>query len=83
MPAILLAAFSSFGIAMTSNALILEYVHWKHCRAGRLQSANSSMDVEASFRQETIDDIESGSTNIRSPNSRRLAASDGQFLHYS
>lgn len=80
MPAILLAAFVSFGIAMTSNALILEFVHW---RAGSVQSANSTMDVEASSRRETNDDIESGSANSRSSNSRRTAASGDQFLHES
>jgi hypothetical protein len=53
--AILLAAFSSFAIAMTSNALILEYVHWKQCRFRRLQS--SSISVEASSRQETSGEL--------------------------
>lgn len=83
MPAILLAAFSSFGIAMTSNALILEYVHWKHCRAGRIQSADLTMDVETSYRRESNGDIESGPANTRSPNYRRQAASEGHFSHES
>lgn len=51
--AVLLAAFSGFGVAMTSNALILEYMHWKTYTARRAQQAASVMDVEVSFRQES------------------------------
>jgi hypothetical protein len=50
--AVLLAAFSGFGVAMTSNALILEYWHWKQYTARRAQSAAAStVDVEVSFRE--------------------------------
>ncbi|KAG0565481.1 hypothetical protein M758_8G189100 [Ceratodon purpureus] len=50
--AVLLAAFSGFGMAMTSNALILEYMHWKQYTARRAQSAAAStVDVEVSFRE--------------------------------
>ncbi|XP_024358610.1 uncharacterized protein [Physcomitrium patens] len=52
--AVLLAAFSGFGVAMTSNALILEYVHWKTYTSRRTQQAASVVDVEVSFRQENI-----------------------------
>lgn len=50
--AVLLAAFSGFGVSMTSNALILEYMHWKQYTARRAQStAASTVDVEVSFRE--------------------------------
>ncbi|KAG0600865.1 hypothetical protein M758_11G067100 [Ceratodon purpureus] len=55
--AIPLAAFLSFVIAMTSNALILEYIHWKQCSFSRLQSSTSSMSVDASSRQETSSEL--------------------------
>lgn len=72
---VLLAAFSGFGVAMTSNALLLEYFHWKQYTARRAQlAAASTVDVEPSFR--TQDNISSGELGANNSQwSRELATS--------
>jgi len=79
--AVLLAAFSGFGVAMTSNALLLEYFHWKQYTARRVQSAAaaaaaaaaaSTADGESSFRTQELSG-ELGANN--SQWSRELATS--------
>lgn len=77
--AVLVAAFLGFGVAMTSNALLLEYFHWKQKRARRAQlsATPSTMDVEPSFRtQEMSGEL----TGNNSQWSRELATSSSPDL---
>lgn len=73
--AVLLAAFTGFGVAMTSNALLLEYLHWKQytARRAQLSATASTVDVEPSFRTQDVSSGDLGGVN--SQWSRELATS--------
>lgn len=66
--AVLLAAFSGFGISMTTNALILEYLHWRLCLTDRRALSNLSITDELSQQEPDLELVDSSTSGgFRNP----------------